>query len=114
VLESPEAARTLLELNHGLRTRYGSAENPAIGTFAGDVKLLDGRGRYLGPDTEVVAAWADRVDAEQTPGEGRLVRPDGYVAWAGADPDELRPALTRWFGVTLSGTRGGVSERRLI
>ncbi|MFC0438722.1 FAD-dependent oxidoreductase [Kutzneria buriramensis] len=98
VLQSAEAARTLLELNHGLRIRYGSAENPLIGTFATDVKLLDGRGRYLGPDTDVVAAWADRVDAEQVSGEGRLVRPDGYIAWAGGDPDELRTALARWFG----------------
>lgn len=32
-----------------------------------------------------------------------LVRPDGYVAWASSqarpDPDELRDALTRWFGI---------------
>jgi hypothetical protein len=30
-----------------------------------------------------------------------LVRPDGYVAWAGDDgEDGLRAALTRWFGVS--------------
>jgi bifunctional hydroxylase/dehydrase len=27
-----------------------------------------------------------------------LVRPDGYVAWAGERPDELDAALRRWFG----------------
>ncbi|HWE91106.1 MAG TPA: hypothetical protein VG317_16725 [Pseudonocardiaceae bacterium] len=28
-----------------------------------------------------------------------LVRPDGYLAWAGADPTtELRTALTTWCG----------------
>jgi bifunctional hydroxylase/dehydrase len=27
-----------------------------------------------------------------------LVRPDGYVAWAGPDEDALSAALHRWFG----------------
>jgi hypothetical protein len=26
-----------------------------------------------------------------------LIRPDGYVCWAG-DPDTLEPALGHWFG----------------
>ncbi|HEX6354770.1 hypothetical protein [Actinophytocola sp.] len=26
-----------------------------------------------------------------------LIRPDGYVAWAGANTDGLEPALLRWF-----------------
>ncbi|MFD5747447.1 hypothetical protein [Streptomyces sp. NPDC127033] len=28
-----------------------------------------------------------------------LVRPDGYVAWAGADTAGLRDALDRWYAV---------------
>ncbi|HUR08373.1 MAG TPA: FAD-dependent monooxygenase [Nonomuraea sp.] len=30
-------------------------------------------------------------------GHEGFIRPDGYVAWAGADPDSLKTALTRWF-----------------
>lgn len=59
------------------------------------------------------AGWADRVDvttvlAKPTEGPGPdpladttavLVRPDGYVAWAGSSTTEgLEPALERWFG----------------
>ncbi|RSN11448.1 FAD-dependent oxidoreductase [Nonomuraea sp. WAC 01424] len=47
--------------------------------------------------------WNDRVrhvpaTAAGAPAPALLVRPDGYVAWAGADPDGLEAALTRWFG----------------
>ncbi|MDT9693704.1 FAD-dependent monooxygenase [Streptomyces sp. P9(2023)] len=59
---------------------------------------------------EAVAGWKDRVlTVTATPAGPRdaavfadaavvLVRPDGYVAWAGADPAELSASLTRWFG----------------
>ncbi|MCT2588416.1 FAD-dependent monooxygenase [Streptomyces sp. N2-109] len=62
---------------------------------------------------EAAAGWADRVDTVSAralsagargPFEGAealLVRPDGYVAWAGgagAGPDGLVDSLTRWFG----------------
>jgi 2-polyprenyl-6-methoxyphenol hydroxylase-like FAD-dependent oxidoreductase len=98
VLHDPRAARTLLELSHGLRIRYGDDKNPLIGTFAAGVRLADGRGRYVGPASEVVAPWADRVAVTEQPGDGLLIRPDGYIAWAGADPGGLRAALARWFG----------------
>lgn len=54
--------------------------------------------------------WQDRVStttAAPKPVEGTdelagtpalLVRPDGYVAWAGSDPEGLTTALHRWFG----------------
>jgi hypothetical protein len=46
--------------------------------------------------------WHDRVyrvtaPADDAPAPALLIRPDGYVAWAGADPDGLKAALTRWF-----------------
>ncbi|GAA3469149.1 FAD-dependent monooxygenase [Nonomuraea roseola] len=46
--------------------------------------------------------WNDRVrrvpaTADDAPAPALLIRPDGYVAWAGADPDGLKAALTRWF-----------------
>jgi 2-polyprenyl-6-methoxyphenol hydroxylase-like FAD-dependent oxidoreductase len=93
VLREPQAARALLELSHGLRIRYGD-----VGAFVPDIQLLDGRARYVGPLTDVVVPWADRVSVEPADGPGRLVRPDGYLAWTGTDPDGLRAALSRWFG----------------
>ncbi|MEV7415188.1 FAD-dependent monooxygenase [Streptomyces sp. NPDC089919] len=59
---------------------------------------------------EVAAAWAGRVDVRTVsakPKDGPdplagtpalLVRPDGYVAWAGSADQGLAEALTRWFG----------------
>jgi 2-polyprenyl-6-methoxyphenol hydroxylase-like FAD-dependent oxidoreductase len=48
-------------------------------------------------------AWRDRVvlGTSTEPGTtARLIRPDGYVAWAGDRPDagEVRAALARWCG----------------
>ncbi len=49
--------------------------------------------------------WTDRVDVvsgttPDAPAAALLVRPDGYVAWAGdsGDPDGLRHSLRTWFG----------------
>jgi hypothetical protein len=47
--------------------------------------------------------WADRVRVASATAPAQptmLVRPDGYVAWAGAeaDADAVRHALTRWCG----------------
>ncbi|MFC4464889.1 FAD-dependent monooxygenase [Streptomyces xiangluensis] len=46
--------------------------------------------------------WKDRVHhvtatADEAPAPALLIRPDGYVAWAGEDSDSLKAALTRWF-----------------
>lgn len=70
--------------------------------IAGTGWLSDGRGLLLGSDAELALArpWADLVRAEaRAPDELRvLVRPDGYVAWAGPDSEGLAEALPRWFG----------------
>jgi 2-polyprenyl-6-methoxyphenol hydroxylase-like FAD-dependent oxidoreductase len=56
---------------------------------------------------EAALAWSDRVSviagrtAEEPPAQALLIRPDGYVAWAGSETgtaDGLRAALDRWFG----------------
>jgi 2-polyprenyl-6-methoxyphenol hydroxylase-like FAD-dependent oxidoreductase len=51
--------------------------------------------------------WHDRVHrvtatADGAPAPALLIRPDGYVAWAGTDPDGLKAALTRWFSPGLT------------
>jgi 2-polyprenyl-6-methoxyphenol hydroxylase-like FAD-dependent oxidoreductase len=62
--------------------------------------LLDLTGGY---DLAATAEpWSDQVrrvtaTAGDAPAPALLIRPDGYVAWAGADPDGLKTALTRWF-----------------
>jgi hypothetical protein len=50
-----------------------------------------------------VAGWADRVDpvvevSEDLDVPAVPLRPDGYLAWAGDDQQELLGALPRWFG----------------
>jgi 2-polyprenyl-6-methoxyphenol hydroxylase-like FAD-dependent oxidoreductase len=53
--------------------------------------------------TKTAAAWSDRVDvitasSPEPPADAVLIRPDGYVAWAGAACAELEGALNTWFG----------------
>jgi hypothetical protein len=62
--------------------------------------LHSGRGVLLDPADQFAKVgdlWSDRVDRVAQGDEPMLVRPDGYVCWAG-DADELEPALGRWFG----------------
>jgi hypothetical protein len=56
--------------------------------------------------------WNDRIDTltahcPNPPAAALLIRPDGYVAWAGSpnaqDNDALRHALTTWFGAPAGG-----------
>jgi hypothetical protein len=51
--------------------------------------------------TELPAAWSTRVryvraESPEAPADAVLLRPDGYVAWAGGDG--LDTALRTWFG----------------
>lgn len=67
----------------------------------------DGNGAGAGALCATVEPWSDRVVFVAGPpeaggplpaGQALLVRPDGYVAWAGPRPDGLPEALIRWFG----------------
>jgi bifunctional hydroxylase/dehydrase len=88
----------------------GGETTPARLLHQGHGVLLD-----LADDPAIRRAAAgrpDRVDvatvlAKPTDGPDALagatavlVRPDGYVAWAGTSPKGLEEALTRWFGPT--------------
>jgi 2-polyprenyl-6-methoxyphenol hydroxylase-like FAD-dependent oxidoreductase len=87
---------------------------PGAGRRAPDVRLANGArlyealraGRFVlvAPESDgVPAGWADRLDRASTADGSAtrmLVRPDGYVAWAGAagETAELRAALATWCG----------------
>jgi 2-polyprenyl-6-methoxyphenol hydroxylase-like FAD-dependent oxidoreductase len=52
---------------------------------------------------DLAGDWRDRVDVvtastAEPPTEAVLIRPDGYVAWAGTSGESLRAALDTWFG----------------
>jgi 2-polyprenyl-6-methoxyphenol hydroxylase-like FAD-dependent oxidoreductase len=89
-----------------LRYRHARGQHRLVGTNAAHVPLREGRLTELqrtpgfllvrecgAPVAPTSLAQAERTDS----GPGLLVRPDGYVAWAGAttEPD-WRPALARW------------------
>jgi len=88
-------------------------EHPLVGRRLRDIELKQGRlyalmhgGRGLLLDQTgrlSVAGWADRVDhvvdvSEELDVPAALLRPDGHVAWAGDDQQDLRSQLPRWFG----------------
>jgi hypothetical protein len=102
------------DLLSGMGIRYpmpGTEDQPLVGLPAPDLDLgpvrshellRSGRGLLIDPAgrfAEVTARWPDRVDraGQGTGTESMLIRPDGYVCWAGA-PDALEPALGHWFG----------------
>ncbi|MFY1634429.1 FAD-dependent monooxygenase [Solwaraspora sp. WMMB335] len=125
LLAEPAAAAHVAALLAGADLRYdmGGPDRPLVGRWAPDLVLhtdtgavrlaeatrgarpllLDATGTLAG----VAGAWRDRVDVVRAKIEGSttlalLLRPDCYVAWESGmddpDPDELRAALTRWFG----------------
>ncbi|MEU6769065.1 rifampin monooxygenase [Streptomyces sp. NPDC046853] len=66
--------------------------------------MHEGRGLLLDQTGGLsVAGWADRVDhvvdvSEELDVPAVLLRPDGHVAWAGDDQQELLGVLPKWFG----------------
>jgi FAD binding domain len=110
----PDVQRHLGDLLSGMAIRYsmpGTEAHPLVGRPAPDLDLgsvrvhqllRSGRGVLLDPADRfatVAALWSERLDrvGQGTDTEPMLIRPDGYVCWAG-DADELEPALARWFG----------------
>ncbi|MEV5750998.1 hypothetical protein AB0L00_24510 [Actinoallomurus sp. NPDC052308] len=117
-----EANRLLTDLMADLDLRYDvAADHPLAGRYCPDLALTvsgtatsvarlarSGRALLLDLDDrpgvrDAVRPWAGRVEAvtartDDAPAAAVLVRPDGYVAWAGEDVGGLREACTRWFG----------------
>lgn len=127
LVESDDTKRYLAGLVSGLDIRYdfGPGEHPLLGrriprcrietpsgTTTTTELLHGGSGLMLELACSVqlrcaVAGWRDRVtvcaatpeDPEIFAGAAAvLVRPDGYVAWAGTSADAAVAAMGRWFG----------------
>jgi 2-polyprenyl-6-methoxyphenol hydroxylase-like FAD-dependent oxidoreductase len=108
LMDLPTVNRYLADMIAATDVRYG------CGGFVPDLvvagkrvreMLADGRAVLLDvaddPGLRAAAAgWADRVDVVSGPADRDsgplLVRPDGYLAWAGEG--DVRDALERWFG----------------
>lgn len=114
LMDFEEVNRYVTGMITAVEVRYDFGEgHELLGRRLRDVKLKQGRlyelmhgGRGLLLDRTgrlSVAGWADRVDHVVDAGEeldvpAVLLRPDGHVAWAGEDQEELLSRLPRWFG----------------
>ncbi|GLY82761.1 FAD-dependent monooxygenase [Actinoallomurus iriomotensis] len=115
LLTDPANIRHIAELMSGADVRYGDGDgHPMTGRWMPDLTLhtesgttrvatllRDARPLLLTRTSGAAKAWAGRVEevtAPDAPAEAVLIRPDGYVAWAGEDTDGLEEALRTWFG----------------
>ncbi|MGR6923586.1 FAD-dependent oxidoreductase [[Actinomadura] parvosata] len=112
-----EPARHLARLLHDSGLAYGSPDHPLTGRFVPDLKLADGRRVAdlmraarpllldLGGGADLEDDWIDVVHThcDTPPADALLIRPDGYVAWAGTEG--LAAAAERWFGAKVRASR---------
>ena len=114
LMDLEEVNRYLIEKITAIGVRYDFGDQrPLVGRRLRDIELKRGRlytlmhgGRGLLLDQTgrlSVAGWADRVDhvvdvSEELDVPAALLRPDGHVAWAGDDQQDLLSQLSRWFG----------------
>jgi len=112
LIDFDDVARFLSGKVTAIDIRYDFGDpDPLVGRRLRDMELGEGHlyglmhaGRGLLVDRTgglSVAGWADRVDHvvdESFPWPAVLLRPDGHVAWAGAEQVELEGRLARWFG----------------
>jgi 2-polyprenyl-6-methoxyphenol hydroxylase-like FAD-dependent oxidoreductase len=123
LIDTRDGATYFAERVWGVSLRYDlGGSHPLTGRSAPDFELADGTklgelmrsGKGLLLDFEaraplqaLASRWKDRIDYVASDAKDRLglsavlVRPDGFVAWAGeATPDleEAAQAATRWFG----------------
>ncbi|MBA9005732.1 rifampin monooxygenase [Thermomonospora cellulosilytica] len=114
LMDFEEVNRYLIEKITAIGVRYDFGEgHDLLGRRMRDVGLKRGRlyelmhgGRGLLLDQTgrlSVTGWADRIDhvvdvSEELDVPAVLLRPDGHVAWAGEDQQDLLDHLPRWFG----------------
>ncbi|AQZ66472.1 Salicylate hydroxylase [[Actinomadura] parvosata subsp. kistnae] len=107
-----EPTRHVARLLHDSGLAYGSPDHPLTGRFVPDLKLSDGRRVAdlmhaarpllldLGGGANLEDDWIDVVHTRcaDAPADALLIRPDGYVAWAGTGgTDGLAEAVSTWF-----------------
>jgi rifampicin monooxygenase len=115
LMEFEEVNRYLVEKVTALGVRYDlGGGHEMVGRHLRDIALEQrerlypllrgGRGLLLDQTGSLsVAGWSDRVDhvvdvSEELDVPAVLLRPDGHVAWAGDDQQELLDRLPLWFG----------------
>ncbi|MER7899908.1 rifampin monooxygenase [Streptomyces sp. NPDC096046] len=114
LMDFEEVNRYLIEKTTAMAVRYDVGEgHELLGRRLRDVRLRRGRlyermrgGRGLLLDQTgglSPAGWADRVDhlvdvSDELDVPAVLLRPDGHVAWAGDNQQDLLDRLPRWFG----------------
>jgi hypothetical protein len=117
LMDFEEVNRYLIEKIIAIGVRYDLGEgNDLLGRRMRDLNLEQGRlyelmhgGRGLLLDRTgllSVEGWADRVDhvvdvSEELDVPAVLLRPDGHVAWAGDDQQDLLDHMPRWFGAAV-------------
>ena len=117
LMDFEEVNRYLIEKITAIGVRYDFGEgHELLGRHMRDVGLKRGRlyelmhgGRGLLLDQTgrlSMAGWTDRVDhvvdvSEELDVPAVLLRPDGHVAWAGEDQQDLLSQLPKWFGAAV-------------
>ncbi|HJZ76568.1 MAG TPA: FAD-dependent monooxygenase [Vicinamibacterales bacterium] len=126
LMRDPATVRRLVDLLQGNDVCYATVDDtdahPLVGRWAPDLTLLTAQGRHRLADLmhgargalldfddgalcDEAVSWSDRIDLIRAkcesapPAKGLLMRPDGYVGWAGDNSAAtLNRALHRWFG----------------